>query len=231
MQNKISKILLLLATLLNLSALCVAQEIIQIGAILPLSGEASSMGVACQNGMKLAWEEFPKDLQGRVKLSFEDDGLKSVNTVAAFRKLVNIESAAAVITFSSGPSLSVSPLADAQNVPVVAFASDENVVKDRKYSVNFWVTPDTEAQVMLPEMKRRGYKRIARITTIQSGVEAVSRAFDRENKGKVPILLDEQYSPDTKDFKPYLSKLSTRTDVDATMLLLMPGHLGLFAVG
>jgi len=69
-----------------------AQEpssVIKIGAILPMTGDASAAGEAVKNGMTLALEKLPEATRKRIKLIIEDDALLPARTVTAFNKLVN----------------------------------------------------------------------------------------------------------------------------------------------
>ncbi len=217
--------IILLVGLSNASA----QETVHLGAIVPLSGEVSAIGNAVRNGMLMAKDDLPKAIQEKLVLHFEDDACKPINTVSAFRKLVNIQGVNLVVSLTSGASRPIGPLAETQKIPLLAMASDENIVMGRKYPMNFWVTPQMENRIFVPEIVKRGFKKVARIYTTQSGVEAFVREFDKQNAGQVEILLDEEYPVEIKDFKPFINKLSAHSEVEAVMIFLMPGQLGLFA--
>ena len=201
----------------------------KLGVILPLTGGAADIGAACKNGMTMAYEGLSSDIQGRLDIIYEDDANAPKNTVIAFSRLTSISKVDVVTTLSSGTSKAVSPLAEKAKVPLVAVASDPKIVEGREHVVNFWVAPREEARVLIPEIVRRGYKKIARVTAVQDGVLSVRDAFDEFNKGIVKIVLDEEYQQDAKDFRPFLTKLKARSDVDAIFVNLYFGQPGLFA--
>ncbi|NMC62132.1 MAG: amino acid ABC transporter substrate-binding protein [SAR324 cluster bacterium] len=202
---------------------------LKVGAILALSGDFSAFGKSCQNSIELAKEELAPEMQERMEIIIEDDGLNSRRAVDAFHKLASMNQIAAVITFTSGPSNAIAPLAESMRLPMLAIgASDPNVVKGKKFVNSLWVSTAIEAKAVYDEAKRRGYKRIARIGGTQEGVLALKKDFDALNKGDFDIVLDEDAPADMKDFRSYAAKLRNQSDLDAIFAILMPGQSGIF---
>lgn len=201
----------------------------KVGIILPLSGEAASLGIAIQNGIKLAIDQLNPNTRKRLEFIYEDDGLLAKNSIAAFNKLVATENIEVLVNASSGTSNVLAPLAQARGIPFIAIATDPKVSAGRDYVFNLWVTPEAEAATAIAEAQKRGYKKIARVVTIQDGALAIKSAFDRENKGQIIIVLDEEFNADVKDFKTYIAKLRQDTKIDAVMVVLLPGQCGVFA--
>ena len=208
---------------------CRAEGGVKLGVILPLSGDVANVGTACRNAIEMSREALSPEVRGKLDVVFEDDAMQAKNTVTAWSLLLNRDRVNAVMSFSSGCSKAVSPLADQRGVPVIAIASDPKIVEGRKEVVNFWVTPEAEAQEALSELRRRDWKRIVRISTIQDGVVAVLAAFDRENKNQAAILLDEQFAMESRDFRTFINKVKGLEGVDAIFAELMIGQIGLFA--
>lgn len=195
-----------------------------------LSGDGAGYGEALRNGMEMALADLPQDIREKIKIHYEDDGLIAKNTISAFQRLASTEKLDAVVTFSSGVSNAIVSLTERAEVPLLAIASDPKVCLGKKYAFNFWVTPEEEAGKAYEEIIRRGYKKIARISTTHDGTFAINKAFASFNsKGEVEILLDEDYPIDVKDFKPYLTKLRFKKGLDAVFINLLPGQIGLFA--
>lgn len=204
-------------------------EKLKIGLILPLTGDAASVGEAIKNGVLLAHSKLPHDTREKLELVFEDDSLLPRKAVSAFNKLITVDGIDIVINYSSGTGKALSPIAEKRKVPLIAFASDPGVVKDRTYVFNLWVTPEREVNVLLPEIKKHGYKKISRVTSVHAWSFTMKHTFDRLNKGTVVVALDDEYELTNKDFKPYLSKLSAYKDTDAIFAILNHGHIGVFA--
>lgn len=202
---------------------------LNVGVILPFTGDAASFGTAIRNGLMLGYDKLSPNVKNKIALSFEDDSLIPMNTISAFNKLASRNKIHVAINASSGTAKALAPIAESKGIPLLAIASDPEIVSQRKYVVNFWVTPEEEMRVALPEMTRRGYSKVARISTIHAFPLALNRELDRVNKGSVQLVLDEGYPPENKDFRTYITKLRATPEVDAVLMVLMPGQLGIFA--
>lgn len=225
---------LLLFVTCTISALPVfAQEVpkgsIKVGAILGLTGDWASVGEAVRNGILLAYNNLPKAEQQNIQLVFEDDSSSAAGAVSAFNKLKDTQSIDVAVAFSSSSGKALGPMADKSKIPLIAIATDPQVVKGRNYVVNFFTTAEEEVRVLRKEVEKRGYKKIARICTTHDFPLSVKRVFDEENKGLVQVVLDEEYAQSNKDFKAYITKLKAQTDIDGVFVGLMPGQVGLFA--
>ena len=213
---------------LPLQAFSQTKDSIHIGVILPLSGELASYGHALQNGMILGLESAPKEIQERILLHFEDDALVSKNTISAYRKLSTTYPITAFVTLSSGTSKALAPLTEEAGIPLLAVATDPSVPQNRKWVVNFWTAISEEAKAVVKEINKRGYKRIARISSIQDFSLAMKDEVDQLKNQKFDIVLDEEYQMDAKDFKPFIAKVRAKK-IDAICVGLLPGQLGIFA--
>lgn len=201
----------------------------RVGVILPLSGDAASVGDAIRNGFALGLEKLSPEARARLEIVYEDDALDPKRTITAYRRLVAEKGGLDVIVnASSGTAKALAPVIERHNIPLIALATDPEVVVGRNWSVNFWVTPEEQVRMALPEALRRGYKRIARVTTIHDFTLAIKRTFDEQNQDAIEVVLDEEFPSDVKDFKPFLARLRGES-VDAVLVALMPGQLGIFA--
>ncbi len=204
-------------------------ESYKLGAILSLTGETANIGEACKNGIDMAVESLDADMKSSISVLYEDDELKTKNTISAFNKLATRDNIDAVLTFSSGTSKAIAPLADRRQIPLIAIASDPAVVKGSEYAFNLWVTPEEQVKHIFEEAKRRGYKKIARILATHDGTLAIRDAFDSMNNGQLEIVLDEEYPYEMKDFRPFITKLKATNGLDAVFVELFFGQTGLFA--
>ncbi len=200
-----------------------------LGIIGPLSGEYAAFGDTGRRAALMAYESLPPSEREKFSLVFEDDKLSPANTIAAFIKLTSVDNIDGVVVLASGPSNAVAPLAEKRRMPMIAIASDPTSVKGREFVVNLWVTPQAEVAVMLPEIVRRGYKKIARINAAQDGVIAIGKMFDIENRGRVSVVINEEYDVKATDFRPFLAKVRAIKDIDAIFVNLFFGQSGIFA--
>jgi branched-chain amino acid transport system substrate-binding protein len=200
---------------------------ITIGVILPLTGDMAALGEATKNGIMMALEELPLEDRRRIRVLYQDDALRPAQTVAAFESLLQSNRLDAVINISSGTALALAPVAERKQIPMIAIASNGKISAGRKWVVTLWVSPEAEVQVLVPEMKRRGYKKVAVITTAQEGFVAMRNAFSTLAAG-FDVAYDEELPPDLRDFRTQITKIRGR-QVDGIVSLLSYGQLGIFA--
>lgn len=199
------------------------------GVILPLTGDAANFGLSVKNGIELALQSLPPGERERIWFIYEDDGFAPKHSVNAFRKLHQADDLDVLVNAGSQTGKALAPLAEKEKIPFLSIASDPEIVLGRSYVMNFWVTPEKEVKTVLPEAKKRGYKKIARIGTMHDFVISVNRAFDSENRGAIEIALEDEYQPEARDFRAFIAKLKATKKLDAVMAVLMPGQIGVFA--
>ncbi len=203
------------------------REIVKIGVIAPLTGDAAQWGEAVQNGISIVQDELKNDnTYFEYKFIIEDDQLQNAKTVTAFHKLNDIDRINALLSISSGSGNAVAPLAEQSKVIMFsAAASDPNVVKGRKYVFKHWVTIEAEGDKYIEEVQRRGFKTIGIIGTNQQGVQAQIGVI----KKLVPdmILFDYLVDPNDKDFRTLILKASEKKP-DTLLAMQMPGQVTAF---
>lgn len=202
----------------------VAKEVVTIGVPAPLTGDAAMLGTGLRDAIELAAKQVQeKNTRYQYRVVFEDDQLDNAKTVSAFQKMLESDKIKAVITFTSGSSHAVVPLAEATNIPLIGIASDPEIVNGKKYAFLHWVTPEEEVRVFAQEVKKHGYKKLALFNTNQQGVLAVREELVRV-LGEDIFPVDEVFDPDIKDFRTAILK-AEREGVDGYMLNFLPGQL------
>lgn len=103
------------------------QEVIKIGAILPLTGDAAQWGIPPQKGAQLAVEQINKKggINGRhLELIIEDSRAEPKEGISAFNKLIAIQDTKIVIgAVASSVTLAIAPLAERNQVLLISPAS------------------------------------------------------------------------------------------------------------
>ncbi len=202
---------------------------LKVGVILPLSGDAANFGISTKNGLELALSELAAESRARLRFIFEDDGFSPSRTISAFNRLRGAENIDLIFNAGSQTAKALAPLTEQARMVLLAIASDPAVSAGRKFAFNYWVPPEEEAKILVPEAMKRGYRRIARISTVHDFCLTVNRAFEEENKGRLEIALSDDYPGEVKDFRTYITRLKSSGRVDAVLALLMPGQGGVFA--
>ena len=218
----------LLISLFPLLAAAEAPYQLRVGVILPLSGEAASVGNAIKNGMELAQRKLPDAERSAMVFYFEDDRLRPSDTISAFHRLREGQQIDVAVTAGSSTSKALAPVAEGERVPLVAIATDPSVSQGRRWVVNYWMSASEEARAALADIMRSGYRTAAWVSTIHDFPLALRREFEQQNAGRVQIVQSEEFTPETKDFRQFLIRLR-RHECGAVLLALMPGQLGVFA--
>ncbi len=206
-----------------------AEDQYKIGVSLPLTGEGANVGNACKNGITLAREDLPADLKEKITVELQDDGMIPKNTVGVVTRFLNVSKVNALIALTSGCSNAVAPIAESKKTPLIAVATDPQIVKNRTYVFSNWVMPETESKLLSSHIIKQGYKKIAKISAIHDMYIAMNKTMDEELKGKVDYAFSEEVTSDLKDFKPILIKLKSHKDIDAISVGLWMGQIGIFA--
>lgn len=109
-------------------------DTIKIGTIGPLSGAVAVYGVDCKNGIELAVEEINAagGINGKmISLISEDDEGNPEKSVNAYKKIVTKDKAKFIVgSLTSGCTMAISSLAQAQKVLMIAPAATATAITD-----------------------------------------------------------------------------------------------------
>lgn len=201
---------------------------LSVGIILPLSGRAATMGNAIHNGALLALNSLDPDLRARLHVYFEDDLSEARNTVSAFRKLRIENKVEVVVTALSNAGNAIVPLSEEAGMPLIAIAVDQNISKGREQAVTIWANLDDLAAEAVAEAHRRGYKKVAMVTTLHEGNIAMRRSLVSAAGSIIELPFSEEVLPTDTDFSTIISKIGAAKDLDAIVNMLHPMQSGIF---
>lgn len=200
-----------------------------VGAILPLTGTGASWGDAIRNGMEMAYATLAPEVRAQLRISYEDNKGAPAVSVSALRRLMASERANVIVSTAAQPSLAIAPIAEQNRITFFSIAVPPAISQGRHYSFLFFSTPETITRVLAAECRRRGYRSIARISSLHDGRRAIKEYFDRENAGAIEVGFDDDFPLDITDFRSTLAKISHRKDLDAIHVNLFLGQIGIFA--
>ncbi len=210
----------------------VESNVITIGAVLPLTGNASVIGEYIKNGIDLAVDDINQGggIAGKsIEIQFEDSKNDPKTGVSAFNKLLADPSIVANITAMSGVSNAVIPIADARKKVVVATtASVEGLPEQSEYVFRVFVTAGLDAPVMARfAAERLGLKRVAIIHVSDDFGKSFAREFTKAfASGEREIVAQESFSKKDVDFKGIMAKIRAAKP-DGVYLLAYGNNLGI----
>jgi branched-chain amino acid transport system substrate-binding protein len=197
---------------------------VKIGVVAPLTGSAQSSGVSVKNSMTLAKEAFDKS--DKVKFLFEDDQFSPVNTVTIVNRLIKQDKIQALVVYGTQTSLAVNSIAETTHIPMVGFSIVDRVVQGKSWVMKHWVPAETENQRLVAEVKKRNYKTIAAVVTINEAMTKLRDLF-LQTSGMNLVSNDEMQREET-DFRTVATKI-VRLNPDAVYSLLWAPQPGIFA--
>lgn len=202
---------------------------LRIGFIGPLSGPAAAYGVAARNGIQLALEDISAErgVSAPLQIWYEDDRFEAKQTVAAFKRLHNLHGLHLVISIASTPSKALAPVAQAANVPLLAWASDASVAAGRTLVIRTYPSGADEGRHIARAAASRDYHAVAVAFSVNDYTRSVRDGFI-EAFSKDRVAIEEELPGVVDDFRPFLLKAKAR-GADSFFLCVNPGQSGVFA--
>jgi branched-chain amino acid transport system substrate-binding protein len=195
-------------------------SVIQIGATLPLSGDAAVWGKNTQEGIELALAEINASggvLGKKIVVIYEDTKAQAKEGVSAYQKLTTINKVSAIIDDSvSSVTLAMSPLAEKDQVVILATGATAPKISDAgEFIFRIWNSDAHEGEVTAEyAFTKLGLRNVAILyinNDYGAGLrEVFTREFERRG-GKVPAV--EAFDQSATDMRTQLTKIqSTKPD-------------------
>jgi branched-chain amino acid transport system substrate-binding protein len=188
-------------------------ETIDVGVLVPLSGEWSPYGSSLLNGVKLALSlgsPHAKD----VRLVTEDTRGDFLTAAALFREMVSEDNAACVIgPLRSEVVAAVAVEAERSQVPLITpTASRPGLAALSDFVFQLSPTAESRGKALAQcAVKDEGMRDFVLLAPEEEGSESEASSFTKTVEGLGgKILASEQYPADTQDFSPYLRRIKSQ---------------------
>ena len=186
------------------------RPVVTVGVIVPLSGDMAFAGAEVRNAMRLAQEEYEERGSGasyRFELLFEDNRLDGKRSVAAAKKLVEIDKADVVVTLWPPTALVVLPITEAQGVLHYTIAWDPGIAKGHKYLLSHQIMVDEMVRAFLSLLQEKQVRRLAFVRMEESGFNiGVKLVGSLAGRYEIAMVSDQAYTAGEKDFKTMIAK-------------------------
>ncbi|MEO0264850.1 MAG: penicillin-binding protein activator [candidate division WOR-3 bacterium] len=178
------------------------EQVIKIGAILPLTGDFALFGGWLKEGIDFAVEQEPN-----IKVIIEDNANQTLKAVSAYQKLINIDRVQAVITARTPVANALTPVANSSRVFTV-FTFADLPKGDKTYILNYHFPVADEVNALVEfAYKQLGQKGAILVVSDdfgRLGADLFKQAFEKLGGN---IVYNEQFSATEKDFRSLLLKL------------------------
>jgi len=195
---------------------------IKLGIIFPLTGTSANLGNSAKNAILMALDDLPKEQRKKIAVVFEDGGHDGPMTVTAYQKMKEIDKIDVLAIFGAPGTMAVAPLVVADKIPLLAMAPTIDNPKD---FYNVWFTAKAQAQPLYQETSKRGYKKVA---LLSSQVDSVLKIRDTlrdfiKNDPSMSLVYDQSVMPNEMSFQTEVAKIK-QTEPDIIIANFMPAQ-------
>jgi branched-chain amino acid transport system substrate-binding protein len=245
-------IVALVAAIPLLPASAVAQNVVKVGNILPLSGPSASVGQQGKQAREMAVEEINaaggiKSLGGaKLEMIYTDSESKPEKGVAEAEQLINTDKVN-VLTgcWNSAVTYPTTAVAERYGIPFIVPVSVNDKITEQGFKNVFriaakdsWWTRDQFA--FLKDMEKEFHTRVKKLAFVYENGDW-GKGFANQwkilaKKGGYKVVLDEPYPPTDTDMSPVVQKIRrARPDVlmlvsDAADAILLTNTLASYKV-
>ena len=199
---------------------------INVGVILPLTGDAALYGKEGLNGMQMAVDEVNQKggIKGRpIKLVVEDDKGTPADGVSALNKLIATNTGMKVVLGGAFSQVAAAliPICDAKGVVLFSpYASNPDLIKPNQNFFRNWPSDAAEGS----QMAKYAYENLSlrKVAILSSSTDygvGLRRVFEQQYKamgGEIPAV--EEFGKDATDFRTQLAKIKP-TDPQALYMI------------
>ena len=205
------------------------KPMVKIGAVLPLSGDNSSMGESAKNGMIMALNEINADPNNKFKYEIIlEDGFDPKKTVSLYDKLKNYDKIDVLISENAAMGHAIKEKVKNDKILHISFSADGSVA-DNEYTFNNSSDLNALATQLSEYLKTQKVKTIAVVTMNHMAGEAVLAATEPElKKNNIKIVATEKILPDAKNVKSEALRVKNKK-TDVVLLYAYEPLMSIFA--
>ena len=198
-----------------LSGCSKGDNIIKIGFIGPLTGDAVIYGEPVRDAVSLAVEEI-NDKGGvdgkRLEVIYEDGKCAGKDSATAAQKLINIDKVKVIIGgLCSGETLGAAPVAeDAKIILFSPGSGSPDITNAGDYIFRNFPSDSSSGKKMAEVAVEKNFKNVALLVENTDYAQAIKRVFvNRFNELGGKIIIDESFSSDDNDLRTQITKIKS----------------------
>lgn len=179
---------------------------VEVGAIIPLTGEVATYGESLKKGFDLAVLQYP----GKIKVVYEDSKADPKEGVTAIQKLLGDGVRYFLGDATSGVSLALAPVAEQNEaIVLISIATSDDITKAGPHVFRNCPPNRKQADAAASFIKEKlNYTRVAVLSKANPYGANLAAQFrkDAATHG-LQIIFDEEYEDSLKDFSTVIEKL------------------------
>lgn len=183
-------------------------QIEKIGLVFPITGDAAVYGEGVRDAALLAIEHLKRDHGIEITPIIEDDQLSSPKAASAAKKMLENDGVVAIVTFTSGETLSICPITRAAGSVLLTTGSAPAISECGGNTFRNY-PPDTyQAKVLAERVRAAGYKRVALAYINNDYGVGLKSEFLKNHKD---VVATEAFAVSEKDFRTLIAKVKAVT--------------------
>lgn len=190
-------------------------EIVKVGAVLPLTGDAAAYGNPIAQAIRLAAEEINAagGVAGRtLEVLFEDGKCAGPDAANAVQKLINVDKVPVVIGGAcSGETLAMAPIVNGAHVVLISPSATSPDITTQGGEYVYRTAPSDAIQGKLGASyayEKLGSRQVAVLSESTDYAQGLRRVFTEEFKRRGgTVAFDEVFNPGETNFQPHVSKM------------------------
>jgi branched-chain amino acid transport system substrate-binding protein len=210
------------------TGVAVAQEVVKVGLIIPMTGGMASTGRQLDNAVKLYMQKHGNIVAGKkIEVILKDDAAVPANTKRLAQELIVNEKVNIVAGFGITPTaFATAPLATQAKVPMIVMVAGTSIITEQSpYIVRTSFTLPQSAVVMGDWALKNGIKKVATLTSDYGpGHDALKFFKDRFIAGGGQIVEEVKTPLLNPDFAPFLQRV--RDAKPDAMFIFVPAGQG-----
>ena len=200
-------------------------DVVVVGAVLPLSGPGAFLGQQFQRGLELASAQI-NDENNIYEIVYEDSKADPREAISAYQKLKSIDNPDILISAFSAPSLALIPLVESDGLPMItSIVSSSQFAQKSDMAFRYFTNADIEAPVMARYAIESNFSRFAVIYINDDyGVDYYSRFAETIAELGGTVVTTENYLRADGDFRNQLLKFKN-SDAQAIYVIGYDEHM------
>lgn len=191
-------------------------NVVKIGAILPLTGDAAQYGKACQRGMDFAAEQLNarNDANGKtLSIVYEDSQAVPTAAVSAINKLIAVDGVKLVIgDMFSSTTLAIAPIAQRKHIVLISpTASAQAISRTGDHVFSIYPSDAYDGEFLGNSMHRLwpNFSRVAVVYTQAEAMVTCKDAFTVAIKDAgIEITSENGIPPGTRDLSTVVARIA-----------------------
>lgn len=198
------------------------ENVIKIGAILPLTGPGAGAGNILRESLEWKIEELKKEGYN-IDFIVEDTHSDPKSAVTAFNKLVDVEGVKIIFTITSSHGMVLKPLAEKNKVLLWADTAHPEQVKNSHYVLRHSNTVGSDANAIFEDIIKKNLKKIGIIYQLDEWGLAYNNYLSDKLKSRNIEVYSEGIDPKESDFRLLLLKMKEKGVNALVFVLFGPG--------